>query len=98
MRNGSRVLIVFAALLVSFAPAAQASGGSSNWLGKAFHHQSKPKVHPEQDSFKARERQDKLNARNTKQRQGVADKHAVPKDKKTKSTTTTATTTATTSK
>ncbi len=90
MRNCSRVLIVFAALFVSLAPAA--ASGSSNWLGKTFHHQSKPKVHPERDSFKARERQDKLNARNTKQRQRAADKHPVPKEKKTKTTTTTATT------
>jgi hypothetical protein len=83
MRNCSRVLIVFAALLALLAPTAPASSGNSNWLSKAFHHQSKPNVHPERDSFKARERQDKLNARTTKQRQHVADKHAVPQEKKT---------------
>jgi hypothetical protein len=86
MRKGFWALIVFAALLVVFAPGAQAFGGNSNWLGKAFHHQSKPKVHPERDAFKARERQDKANNRTSKQRQRVADKHPAPKDAKTETT------------
>lgn len=82
MRKCSRVLIVLAALLVFFAPGARTAAGSSNWLTKAFHHQAKPSTHPERDSFKARERQDKFNDRNSKQRQRVADKHALPKEKK----------------
>ncbi len=81
MRNCSRFLMVLAAVLTFLAPAAPASSG--NWLSKAFHHQSKPATHPDRDSFKARERQDKFNDRNSKQRQRVADKHALPKEKKT---------------
>jgi len=42
-----------------------------------------PATTDERDSFKARERQDKANDRNTKQRQRVADKHPVPKETKT---------------
>jgi hypothetical protein len=83
MTKCSRILIVLATLLLSLAPAAQAASANSNWLSKAFHHQSKPKVHPERDSFKARERQDKANERTAKQRQRVADKHPAPKDAKT---------------
>jgi len=86
MRNFSRLMIVVAALLVLLVPGAQAAGGNSNWFSKAFHHQSKPATHPERDSFKARERQDKFNDRNSKQRQRVADKHALPKEKKTTTT------------
>jgi hypothetical protein len=82
MRNFSRIAMVLAALLVILAPGARAAAGNSNWLTKAFHHQSKPSKHPERDSFKARERQDKFNDRNGKQRQRVADKHALPKEKK----------------
>jgi len=74
---------VFAALLVLPTPGAQAASGNSNWLTKAFHHQAKTPKRPERDSFKARERQDKANDRNTKQRQRVADKHPVPKETKT---------------
>ena len=86
MRNGSRTLIVLAALLGFFAPGARAAGGNSNWLTKAFHHQAKPAKHPERDSFKARERQDKANERYAKQRQRVADKHPAPRETKTTTT------------
>jgi hypothetical protein len=85
MRKSSWVLmVVLAALLVFFVPGAGAVSGNSNSLTKAFHHQSKPAKHPERDSFKARERQDKANERNTKQRQRVADKHPHPAAKETK--------------
>ena len=75
MENISKVAIVLGALVVFLAPGARAAGGNSNWLTKAFHHQPKTSKHPERDSFKARERQDKANGRNAKQRQRVADKH-----------------------
>jgi len=78
--------MVLAALLVFFAPGARAASGNSNWLTKAFHHQAKPSKHPERDTFKARDRQDKANDRNAKQRQRVADKHPVPKETKTTTT------------
>jgi hypothetical protein len=83
MRNFSRLVIVVAALLVLLVPRARAARRNSNWFSKAFHHQSKPATHPERDSFKARDRQDKANDRSAKQRQSVADKHALPKEKKT---------------
>jgi len=83
MRNFSRLVIIVAGLLVLLVPGAQATTGNSNWFSKAFHHQAKPSKHPERDSFQARDRQDKFNDRNSKQRQRVADKHALPKEKKT---------------
>jgi hypothetical protein len=86
MRKCLKIVIAVAALFVFLAPGARAAGGSSNWLSKAFHHQSKPSKHPDRDSFQARDRQDKFNERNSKQRQRVADKHALPKEKKTTTT------------
>jgi hypothetical protein len=86
MRNISRIVIVLGALVVFLSPGARAAGGNSNWLTKAFHHQAKPSKHPERDSFKARERQDKANDRNAKQRQRVADKHPQPAAKDAKET------------